>query len=99
MVCRGKKMQEDPACICAQTPEALCPKGLACEDLLPRLDARANTFRGKHRVAQHRLKAGIDRLTLHGKDAEHALVDPMERLSTHEPLQGLDAKSKLANRE
>ena len=41
----------------------------------------------------------IDRLALQGEDAEHALVDPAERLPADEPLQPLDPQGELAEGE
>ena len=43
------------------------------------------------------LEPRVDGLALQGQDAEDALVDPVQRLTGDETLQGLDAKREFAN--
>ena len=42
------------------------------------------------------LQPRVHRLALQGQHAEHALVDPPQRLAADEPLQPLDPQGELA---
>lgn len=46
--------------------------------------------------AHGRSEPGVDGLALHREDAEHALVNAVERLATDEPFERLDAEPELA---
>src|SRR5947208_4731713 len=64
-----------------------------------RAESPPRVTRGLTKAYRRASQTWVHRLALQGEDAEHALVDPAQRLPAGEPLQALDAEGELAQGE